>query len=86
MTEEIQAQAMSNFLARKIIFQKAREKVLETSKGFYPAPLKILEVLEYGAGRNRADYLSKEAEAFAELSQSIQSKNLQHIFFLTDNS
>lgn len=86
MTEEIQAQAMDNFLARKIIFQKAREKVLETSKGFYPAPLKILEVLEYGAGRNRTDYLAKEAEAFAELSQSIQSKNLQHIFFLTDNS
>ena len=86
MTEEIQAQAMGNFLARKIIFQKAREKVLETSKGFYPAPLKILEVLEYGAGRNRTDYLAKEAEAFAELSQSIQSKNLQHIFFLTDNS
>lgn len=86
MTEEIQAQAMSNFLARKIIFQKAREKVLETSKGFYPAPLKILEVLEYGAGRNRTDHLAKEAEAFAELSQSIQSKNLQHIFFLTDNS
>lgn len=86
MTEEIQAQAMSNFLARKIIFQKAREKVLETSKGFYPAPLKILEVLEYGAGRSRTDHLAKEAEAFAELSQSIQSKNLQHIFFLTDNS
>ncbi len=86
MSEEIQAVASSNFLARKIIFQKAREKVLETSKGFYPAPLKILEVLEYGAGRNRTDYLAKEAEAFAELSQSIQSKNLQHIFFLTDNS
>jgi len=86
MKEEIQAQAMDNFLARKIIFQKAREKVLETSKGFYPAPLKILEVLEYGAGRNRTDHLSREAEAFAELSQSIQSKNLQHIFFLTDNS
>lgn len=86
MKEEIQEGAMNNFLARKIIFQKAREKVLETSKGFYPAPLKILEVLEYGAGRNRTDYLAKEAEAFAELSQSIQSKNLQHIFFLTDNS
>jgi 3-hydroxyacyl-CoA dehydrogenase/enoyl-CoA hydratase/3-hydroxybutyryl-CoA epimerase len=86
MSEEIQAVAAGNFLARKIIFQKAREKVLETSKGFYPAPLKILEVLEYGAGRNRTDHLAKEAEAFAELSQSIQSKNLQHIFFLTDNS
>ena len=86
MKEEIQAAAMDNFLTRKIIFQKAREKVLETSKGFYPAPLKILEVLESGAGKNRADYLVLEAQAFAELSQSVQSKNLQHIFFLTDNS
>lgn len=86
MKEEVQAAAMDNFLTRKIIFQKAREKVLETSKGFYPAPLKILEVLESGAGKSRSDYLSLEAQAFAELSQSVQSKNLQHIFFLTDNS
>lgn len=86
MKEEVQTAAMDNFLTRKIIFQKAREKVLETSKGFYPAPLKILEVLESGAGKSRNDYLAIEAQAFAELSQSIQSKNLQHIFFLTDNS
>ncbi len=86
MKEEVEKQVVDNFLTRKIIFQKAREKVLETSKGFYPAPLKILEVLESGATKNRTDYLSIEAEAFAELSQSVQSKNLQHIFFLTDNS
>lgn len=86
MKEEVQMAAMDNFLTRKIIFQKAREKVLETSKGFYPAPLKILEVLESGAGKSRGDYLALEAQAFAELSQSIQSKNLQHIFFLTDAS
>lgn len=86
LKEEFQAAAMENFLTRKIIFQKAREKVLATSKGFYPAPLKILEVLEGGAGKGRGDYLAIEAQAFAELSQSIQSKNLQHIFFLTDNS
>lgn len=86
MKDEVQSVAMDNFLTRKIIFQKAREKVLATSKGFYPAPLKILEVLESGIGKGRADYLSIEAQAFAELSQSIQSKNLQHIFFLTDSS
>ncbi len=84
--EELQAAAMDNFITRKIIFQKAREKVLQTSKGFYPSPLKILEVLERGVGKSRADYLALEAEAFAELSQSSQSKNLQHIFFLTDNT
>jgi 3-hydroxyacyl-CoA dehydrogenase / enoyl-CoA hydratase / 3-hydroxybutyryl-CoA epimerase len=84
--EELQNKAMDNFLTRKLIFQKAREKVLETSKGFYPAPLKILEILERGATKARADYLGLEAEGFAELSQSAQSKNLQHIFFLTDNA
>lgn len=86
MKEELQNAAMENFLTKKIIFQKAREKVLETTKGFYPAPLKILEVLEGGSGKSRTDYLALEAQAFAELSQSIQSKNLQHIFFLTDNT
>lgn len=84
--EEIEKAAMDNFLTRKIIFQKAREQVMKTTKGFYPAPLKILEVLESGAGKSRTDYLALEAQAFAELSQSVQSKNLQHIFFLTDNS
>jgi 3-hydroxyacyl-CoA dehydrogenase/enoyl-CoA hydratase/3-hydroxybutyryl-CoA epimerase len=86
LKEELEKAAMDNFLTRKIIFQKAREQVMKTTKGFYPAPLKILEVLEAGAGKNRSDYLAMEAQAFAELSQSVQSKNLQHIFFLTDNS
>jgi 3-hydroxyacyl-CoA dehydrogenase/enoyl-CoA hydratase/3-hydroxybutyryl-CoA epimerase len=86
LKEEIEKAAMENFLTRKIIFQKAREQVMKTTKGFYPAPLKILEVLETGAGKSRSDYLAMEAQAFAELSQSTQSKNLQHIFFLTDNS
>lgn len=78
--------ATDNFLTRKIIFQKAREKVLEQSKGFYPAPLKILEILETGHGKSRSAYLSMEAQGFGDLSQTVVSKNLQHIFFLTDNS
>ncbi len=86
LKEELEKAAMENFLTRKIIFQKAREQVMKNTKGFYPAPLKILEVLETGANKSRSDYLEMEAQAFAELSQSVQSKNLQHIFFLTDNS
>lgn len=86
MQEEAMSVAMGNFLTRKIIFQKAREKVLEMSKGFYPAPLKILEVLESAAGKKRIDALGIEAQAFAELSQSSQSKNLQHIYFMTEAS
>jgi 3-hydroxyacyl-CoA dehydrogenase/enoyl-CoA hydratase/3-hydroxybutyryl-CoA epimerase len=86
LRETIENVAIDNFIARKIIFQKAREKVLATTKGFYPAPLKILDVLESGASKKRASYLAMEANAFGELSQTTQSKSLQHIFFLTDQS
>ena len=78
--------ATDNFISRKIIFQKAREKVLETTKGFYPAPLKILDLMEEGAGKSRKSYLAREAKSFGELSQTEQSQNLQHIFFLADNA
>jgi 3-hydroxyacyl-CoA dehydrogenase/enoyl-CoA hydratase/3-hydroxybutyryl-CoA epimerase len=84
--ENFVASASETFIARKIIFQKAKEKVLESTKGFYPAPLKILEVLESAYGKNRTQYLSIEAQAFATLCQTKESKNLQHVFFLTDES
>lgn len=86
LKDSIEDLAQDNFITRKIIFQKAREKVLETSKGFYPAPLKIIDLLENYYGKNRTLYLSHEAQTFGELSQTKQSKNLQHIFFMTDAS
>lgn len=86
LTESLTDKAADNFLARKVIFQKAREKVLKTTKGFYPAPLKILDHLEANYGKKRSSFLSAEARNFAELSQTIQSKNLQHIFFLQDTA
>ena len=85
-SENLANKASDNFIARKVIFQKAREKVLETTKGFYPAPLKILDHLENNYGKKRETYLNREARAFAELSQTSQSKNLQHVFFLQDNA
>lgn len=82
----IMANMMETVLMRKIVFQKAREKVLSQTKGFYPAPLKILDHLEKSFGHPRKEYLQNEAQAFAQLSQTAQSKNLQHVFFLTDQS
>jgi 3-hydroxyacyl-CoA dehydrogenase/enoyl-CoA hydratase/3-hydroxybutyryl-CoA epimerase len=85
-SETLTEKASNNFIARKVIFQKAREKVLESTKGFYPSPLKILDHLEASSGKNRTAYLANEAKAFAELTQTSQTKNLQHVFFLHDNS
>jgi 3-hydroxyacyl-CoA dehydrogenase / enoyl-CoA hydratase / 3-hydroxybutyryl-CoA epimerase len=84
--ESLEHFAADNFVSRKIIFQKARESVLEKTKGFYQAPLKILDVMEEGTGKNRDKYLFLESHAFGELCVSEQSKNLQHIYFITERS
>lgn len=76
--------AQDNFLSRKIIFQKARESVLKKTKGFYQAPLKILDTMEAGMMKSRSSYLASEAQAFGELCVGEQSKNLQHIYWMTE--
>ncbi|MCF8060251.1 MAG: enoyl-CoA hydratase/isomerase family protein [Bacteriovoracaceae bacterium] len=76
--------AQDNFFSRKIIFQKARESVLKKTKGFYQAPLKILDTMEAGMIKGRSSYLASEAQAFGELCVSEQSKNLQHIYWMTE--
>ena len=84
--ESLENLASDNFLARKIVFQKARETVLRKTKGFYQAPLKILDVIESGFSKGRSSYLAMEAQAFGELCSSGQSQNLQHLFFLNEVS
>ena len=83
-SDTLTEKASENFIARGVIFRKARQKVLELTKGFYPAPLRILEHLELSFGKSRNTYLANEAKGFAELSQTPQSKALQHVFFLQD--
>jgi len=78
--------ASDNFLSRKLIFQKARESVLKKTKGFYHAPLKILDLIESGAMKKRDVYLELEAKAFGQLCASEQSKNLRNLFFLMESS
>lgn len=86
LQETLTEKASENFLARGVIFRKARQSVLKLTKGFYPAPLKILDHLESSYGKRRSAYLASEANAFGELSQTSQSKSLQHVFFLQDDA
>ncbi len=77
---------LDNPIGRKVVFSKAREGVMKLTKGFYQAPLKILEVMEDNFSKGRTAYLEKEAEAFGVLAASEQSKNLQHLFFLMEGA
>ncbi|MGZ3690968.1 MAG: 3-hydroxyacyl-CoA dehydrogenase NAD-binding domain-containing protein [Pseudobdellovibrio sp.] len=73
-----------------IVFSKAKEGVLKLTKGHYPAPLAALEVIRktYGVDLNnkedRAAALEIERELFCTLATGEISKNLIHVFYLTE--
>jgi 3-hydroxyacyl-CoA dehydrogenase/enoyl-CoA hydratase/3-hydroxybutyryl-CoA epimerase len=66
---------------RGIIFRKARQGVLDKTHGLYPAPLRILEVVERGIDRPLREGLALEARAFGELAVTPESRGLVHLFF-----
>lgn len=72
-------------LGRGIVFKKAREGVLKATKGHYPAPLKALEVIQKTYGMSdRETGMRIEREGFCELGITDISKNLIHVFYLTE--
>lgn len=68
-----------------IVFSKAKSGVLKLTKGHYPAPLAALEVIKktYGmSDRTRA--MQIELEYFSDCAITDISKNLIHVFYLTE--
>ncbi len=76
---------LESALGRGIVFKKAREGVMKATKGHYPAPLKALEVIQktYGMSDREAG-MRIEREGFCELGVTDISKNLIHVFYLTE--
>ncbi|MFQ5738072.1 MAG: fatty acid oxidation complex subunit alpha FadJ [Acidobacteriota bacterium] len=71
----------ANPLTRKLIFRKARQRVLQQTKGRYPAPLKILECVETGLSRGMAAGLEREAKNFGFLMGTPECGQLIRLFF-----
>jgi len=67
-----------------IIFSQSRKSVMALSKGFYPAPLKAIEVIKKNFYTNRTKGLDIECQAFGELAVTDISKNLVHLFYLSE--
>lgn len=76
---------LESALGRGIVFSKAKEGVLKATRGHYPAPLKALNVIQktYGSS-NREKSLEIERQGFAEVGITEISKNLIHVFYLTE--
>ncbi len=81
--KSLKQKGMETSLARKIIFSQARKKALKTTKGHYPAPIKILDVVEQGLATDLQSALKLEADGFAELLMTPVSKQCVNIFFAT---
>jgi len=70
---------------RALIFSQARKNVRKKTKGFYPAPLRAIDVIERTcAGRERADGFRLESAVFGELAVTEISKNLIKVFYLIE--
>lgn len=71
-------------LGRAIIFSQVRRDVIKKTKGFYPAPLKILDVIKCTYGGNIKKGSLIESEAFSKLAITDVSKNLIKVFYLNE--
>ena len=65
----------------------AKKQILKKTKGFYPAPLKALEVIQKTYGHSISKkILEIEKEAFCEVFQTSESKNLVQLWTLIDKA
>jgi len=73
-------------LGRKLVLRTARKKVLSSTGGRYPAPLRILDILQKHQTGPLETSLSAEARLAAELIVSTVSKNLVHVFRMRETA
>jgi enoyl-CoA hydratase/long-chain 3-hydroxyacyl-CoA dehydrogenase len=63
-----------------MVFNKARAQVMGQTKGLYPAPLKIIDVIKVGLQQGPMKGYEAEAKGFSELGVTSESKALIHLF------
>jgi 3-hydroxyacyl-CoA dehydrogenase/enoyl-CoA hydratase/3-hydroxybutyryl-CoA epimerase len=74
-----------NPLGLRVLFRKATEQTLKTTKGHYPAPEAILEVVREGALKGEKAGYELEAKRFGELVRTDVAGALMSIFFATQD-
>ncbi len=73
-----------NPFGQSILYRQTNQAVVRATKGFYPAPLKAVEVIRKTAYLKREQALDIESTAFAQLAITSTSKSLVKVFFLTE--
>ncbi|MFO7982778.1 MAG: 3-hydroxyacyl-CoA dehydrogenase NAD-binding domain-containing protein [Desulfuromonadales bacterium] len=73
-------------LGRAVLFSITEKQMQKTTKGHYPAPERALEVIREGIGKSIEKGLEIEAKALGELIVTPESKNLIHIYNLSQRT
>lgn len=73
----------TNKFGRNIMFDQAAKQTFAKTRGNYPAPKAILEVVKLGQEKGFEAGLKLEAKRFAELAMTSESAALRGIFFAT---
>ncbi len=76
----------SSWMPSSIVFNVAKKTALSKTKGNYPAPLKIIDVIRQSISTTQTESLKLEEEAFLELVQTSVCRNLLDIFFMQEKS
>lgn len=74
----------ANPAGRSFVFRKARESVLEKTKGRYPAPLAAIEAVSAGYTGGRSHGYAEESRLFGEMGATDVSKQLVALFFASN--
>ncbi len=76
---------LESALFKPIVFSKARKGLMKATKGHYPAPMAAIDVIEKTYGMSdREKALTIERETFCKMAITEVSKNLIHVFYLTE--
>jgi 3-hydroxyacyl-CoA dehydrogenase / enoyl-CoA hydratase / 3-hydroxybutyryl-CoA epimerase len=71
-----------NRLSRKVIIDQAKKRVQQRTRGNYPAPGRILDVVQTGLDQGIERGLEAEAQAFGELATTPEAHELMNLFFV----
>jgi 3-hydroxyacyl-CoA dehydrogenase/enoyl-CoA hydratase/3-hydroxybutyryl-CoA epimerase len=75
-----------NPLGRHLLFDQARKRTLEETRGNYPAPLRAIEVVRIGVEQGARAGFDAEARAAGELATTTVCKNLVNLFRLGEEA
>ena len=73
-------------LGRRVVLKMAEREVLKTTRGHYPAPIRILRLMKESLQEPVQRALELEAAAFGELTGTPAHRNLLHLFGLRERS